>query len=174
MDKIARQKNEVREILLELRRRGVPEVEIQALFKIDEPFVSRLVITKDLKILLPDYGKEIKMEPLHKAVFFVFLRHPEGIRYKEITDYQEELAMIYRSMKLSTQARKKVEKSIVDVTNPLNLSIYEKCARINGIFKNELGALVAKHYQILGEKGEKRAIGLDRELVFWEVEFGKP
>ena len=89
MDKIARLKNEVREILLELRRRGVPEVEIQALFKIDEPLVSRLVITKDLRILLPDYGKEIKMEPLHKAVLFVFLRHPEGIRYKEITDYPE-------------------------------------------------------------------------------------
>jgi len=35
--------------------------------------LSRLVITKDGRIMLPDYyGMEIKMEPLVKAVYLLF------------------------------------------------------------------------------------------------------
>ena len=173
MDDIVRLKEKMKVIVCELRKHEVPEDEIEKLLAIDKP-LSRLVVTKGLRILLPDYKKEIILEPLHKAIYLLFLRHPEGIRFKEISDYKDELAYIYRLMKINTQARHRVEKSIADVTDPLNHSIHEKCARINSIFKKELGALVAKHYQILGEKGEKRTIGLDRELVFWEVEFGKP
>lgn len=172
MDDIVRLKEKMRLIIDELRKNGVPEYEIEKLLAVDKP-LSRIAVTKGYKILLPDYKKEIKLEPLHKAIYLLFLRHPEGIRFKEISDYKDELADIYRSMKINTQARHRVEKSIADVTDPLNHSIHEKCARINSIFKKELGEKVAKHYQILGQKGEKRTIGLDRDLVLC-AENGKP
>ncbi len=54
------------------------------------------------------------MPPLPKAVYLLFLRHPEGIRFK---DYQEELTAIYHSMKKRTQAKKKVQRSIADLTD---------------------------------------------------------
>jgi hypothetical protein len=40
---------------------------------------------------------EIKMEPLTKAVYLLFLNHPEGILFKHLPDYRQELANIYGS-----------------------------------------------------------------------------
>ena len=50
-----------------------------------------MVITTDLRVILTDYGNmEIKMEPINKAVFLLFLRHPEGIVFKYLPDYRNE------------------------------------------------------------------------------------
>lgn len=151
-----------------LREKGVSEEEIRELFEVQKP-LSRLQVTKDYRIVLQDYGgREVKMEPIHRAVYCLFLMHPEGIRFKELPDYREELAAFYRSMKLSTQARKKVEKSIVDLTDPLKYSISEKCIRIREKFLEVMNAETARHYIISGERGKARKIRLDRSLVIWE------
>ena len=52
-----------------------------------------------------------------------------------------------------------------DVTDPLNHSIIEKCARIKQVFKQ-----ITPHeeYVITGQKGEVKRITLDRDLVEWE------
>ena len=60
---------------------------------------------------------------IHKAVYILFLRHKEGIRFKELVSYRDELYSIYKTMKHSTQAPLKVKRSIIDLTNPLNSSI---------------------------------------------------
>ena len=57
--------------------------------------ISRLTITKDGTMMLSDYGKEVKMEPLVKAVYLLFLKHPEGIAFKSLPDYRKELTNIY-------------------------------------------------------------------------------
>ena len=171
MKEIARLKAEVRKLLGELRKRGVSEKEILSLFvKKQEP--SRLLITSDHKIILLDYGDsiEIKIPPLPKSVYFLFLRHPEGIAFKDLPDYTDELREIYREMKRGTEVPKKVERSIIDATNPLNHSIIEKCARISQAFRKEVGASVARYYVIRGKRGKTRKILLDRKLVKWEKE----
>lgn len=86
-------------------------------------------------------------------------------RNNRLPDYREELADIYHSMKRKTQAKKKVERSIIDVTDPLNHSIIEKCARIREKFRK---ITPYEEYIITGAKGEARRIALDRELVEWE------
>ena len=158
-------KSKVKELVNYLRNNNVTEEEIMQLVR-PEKKLSRLVVTEDYRIILPDYGNvEIKLEPIHKAVYLLFLKHPEGIRFKELPDYREELAEIYHSMKKRTQAKKKVERSIMDVTDPLNHSIIEKCARIKNAFQQ-----ITPHeeYVITGEKGEVRRIMLDRDLVEWK------
>ena len=86
---------EVRERVSKLRQRGISEYILEQLIHPDNR-LSRMVITKDYRILLPDYNNmEIKMEPLVKAVYLLFLRHPEGIAFKELPDYREELTKIY-------------------------------------------------------------------------------
>ena len=169
MKEIARLKTEVRKLLGELRKRGVSEKEILSLFvKKQEP--SRLLITSDHKIILLDYGDgiEIKIPPLPKSVYFLFLRHPEGIAFKDLPDYTDELREIYREMKRGTEVPKKVERSIIEVTNPLSHSIIEKCARISQAFRKKVGTSIARYYEIRGKRGETRKIVLDRDLVTWE------
>lgn len=42
--------------------------------------LSRLLITRNWQFILLDYDrKEIEMQPVHKAVYLLFLAHPEGI-----------------------------------------------------------------------------------------------
>ena len=90
--------------------------------------LSRLVITKDNRIILPDYNDiEVKMEPLVKAVYFLFLKHPKGIVFKKLADYRTELLEIYKVLK-PMGLNKRTIQSIEDVTNPLLNSINEKCA----------------------------------------------
>lgn len=172
MNEIEELKEVLRVTLSRLKEKGVTDQDIAELIKVERQRVSRLKVTSDLQLLLVDYRAEIKLEPLHRAIYLLFLRHPEGIRYKELPDYREELAAIYHSMKRNTQARKKVERSIIDVTDPLCHSIIEKCGRINSIIRHTIPIDVAGEYMIQGEKGEIRRISLDRNLLVWENERG--
>lgn len=158
---------EVRERVNELRERGMAEKIIRKIIQI-EPQLSRLVITKDMNIILPDYNNmEIKMEPINKAVFLLFLRHPEGIIFKHLPDYRKELAEIYQMIKPLGLNDRAIQ-SIEDVTNPCLNSINEKCARIRGAFISLFDENLAKHYYISGWRGEAKKIDLPRDLVVWE------
>lgn len=158
---------EVKEKIAKLRQRGISQYILEQLIHPDDR-LSRLVITKDYRIILPDYNNmEIKMEPLVKAVFLLFLNHPEGIMFKYLPDYREELAQLYNKVKplgLTDRALRSIE----DVTNPLLNSINEKCARIRGAFVGQFDDHMARHYYIDGLRGEAKKIALPREMVIWE------
>ena len=150
-----------------LRNKGLNEWTFRGLFK-TKAQLSRLIITKDYRILLPEYNDiEVKMEPLVKAVYLLFLKHPEGILFKGLTDYREELLDIYKKLK-PMGLNKRTIQSIEDVTNPLLNSINEKCARIRSAFVKEFDESLAKNYFVTGERGEAKKIALPRDLVIWE------
>ena len=150
-----------------LRNKGLNEWTFRGLFK-TKAQLSRLIITKDYRILLPDYNNiEVKMEPLVKAVYLLFLKHPEGILFKGLTDYREEMLDIYKKLK-PMGLNKRTIQSIEDVTNPLLNSINEKCARIRSAFVKEFDESLAKNYFVTGERGEAKKIALPRDFVIWE------
>jgi len=160
---------EVKERILKLRQRGVAEYILEQLIYPDDR-LSRMVITKDYRILLPDYNDmEIKMEPLVKAVYLLFLKHPEGILFKHLPDYRQELTEIYVKLKPNGLNDRALQ-SIEDVTNPLLNSINEKCARIRGAFLSQFDDHMAKHYYIDGLRGEAKKISLPPDMVEWEEE----
>ena len=159
--------DEVRERIKKLRQRGIAEYILEQLIHPDNR-LSRMVITKDWRIILPDYSNmEIKMEPLVKAVYFLFLRHPEGITFKHLPDYRMELTRIYDQLKPLGLSDKAIQ-SIGDVTNPLLNSINEKCARIRGAFLSQFDDYMARSYYVDGLRGEAKKIALPRDLVVWE------
>ena len=158
---------EVRERIAKLRQRGIAEYLLEQLIHPDNR-LSRMVITKDYRIILPDYNDmEIKMEPLVKAVYLLFLKHPEGIMFKCLPDYREELARIYSDLRPAGLTDKALQ-SIEDVTNPLLNSINEKCARIRGAFVGQFDDYIAKSYYIDGFRGEAKKVSLPRDLIVWE------
>lgn len=158
---------EVRERIAKLRQRGIAEYILEQLIHPDNR-LSRMVITKDWRIVLPDYNDmEIKMEPLVKAVYLLFLRHPEGIVFKQLPDYREELTAIYVKLKPMGLTERAMQ-SIEDVTNPMLNSINEKCTRIRGAFVGQFDNYMAKSYYVDGLRGEAKKISLPRNLVVWE------
>ncbi len=120
---------EIRERIKELRRRGV-QLDMLNEFVEEQPTLSRLVITNEYRIYLPDYNNvEITMPPLPKSVYLLFLRHPEGIPFKQLTDYREELLDIYKEVG-NRVVERNVRNSIRDITDPTNNSINEKSAKL--------------------------------------------
>lgn len=159
--------DEVRERIEKLRQRGVAERLLEELVHPKEQ-LSKLIITKDYRIFLPAFNNmEIKMEPLVKAVYFLFLKHPEGLYFKQLPDHRKELTEIYLRLRPG-ELTPQMQHSIEDVTNPLSNSINEKCARIRAAFLTRFDDRLAQHYYITGQRAEPKRITLSRELVVWE------
>lgn len=130
--------------------------------------LSRIFITNDYRIFLKDYGmKEVVMSPLSKCLFFLFLRHPEGIRFKQLSDYHDELLSIYRNISLREHPDDLIE-SIKAMSDPLNNSVNEKCSRIRAAFMELITEGLAENYYVTGRRGELKKITLDRSLVEYQ------
>lgn len=156
---------DVKEKVRMLKELGMSEAEIVSNFRTNQP-LKKLVIS-NYRIFLGDERKEVHMEPLVKAVYLLFLKHPEGIIFKDLPDYRQELASIYNKVRpwgLTDRALQSIE----DVTNPLLNSINEKCARIRKAFVTMLDSSVAERYYIKGIRGGAKKIDLPRDKIVWE------
>jgi len=159
--------DEVKEKVRKLKAYGVDEAEIVAAMNEEELF-PQLVVTEDYKVVLADGANtEVKMEPLVKAVYLLFLSHPEGIVLKCLPDYRKELTTLYLLLR-PYGLTDRVVQSIEDVTNPTLNSINEKCARIRAAFLSQFDEYMAKSYYVDGARGEAKKIALPRSLVVWE------
>ena len=159
--------DEVKERIQILRDSGISESRIASLFYCERPLLS-LTINKNYRIFLGDNRIEVRMEPLVKAIYLLFLSHPEGIVFKDLPDYRGELTKIYSEVRpwgLSERALQSIE----DVTNPLLNSINEKCARIRKAFVNAMDSEAAKPYIIKGVRGGIKKIDLPKEYINWEL-----
>lgn len=131
--------------------------------------LSRLRITHSGKIFLDDYdGVEVRMDSLCKAVYFLFLSHPEGIDYKSLPDYRDELGAFY--YRYSGKDRSEdTEKSLDMLCNTIESnSINEKVSRIKKAFVNVVEDRIAKNYYITGKAGELKRIELEGSLIDWD------
>ena len=131
--------------------------------------LSRLRITRQYKVILVDYDREVTMGPLPLTVFLFFLRHPEGVRLSYLQDHVDELKMIYGHVSVNDNPQK-MEASIAALVNPFNNSICEKCAAVKKAFMLAVNDSIARNYYITGEQGKKKGILLDRSLVEWECQ----
>ena len=156
-----------------LRAIGVPLLE-ELRIEAARGELSRLVITEDYRFVLEDYHQEVELQPVHKAVYLLFLAHPEGIEFKRLADYRAELTELY--MKTARwMDREKIVESVDKLTNPLDNAINEKCSRIKKAFMDLMDEYRASYY-IIGSHTKKhiggrvwyerlKVITLPRELV---------
>lgn len=163
---------DLRRTVQRLRLEGVPLMAIHEFIDKHEP-LSEMVITPDYCIFLPLYNDqhcrplEIEMGALPKAIYFLFLRYPEGIVYKHIQDYYAELLNIYRQLRPNTdEARLRL--TVTKVTNPLGNALNENLARIRKAFVEKFDEHLACNYIVTGERGSTYSIPLDRNLVVWQ------
>lgn len=159
--------NEIKDRIDLLRTMGVSYNSINQLISLSlpAPKLSKMVITEDFRIILKDYDEmEIKMPTLSKVVYFLYLNHPEGIMFKHLANYRDELLKIY----ITISPRENIEKmkqSIDDITSSRSNSINEKCSRIKTGFTKHLADNLACQYYITGNSGTPKKILLDRKLV---------
>lgn len=122
--------------------------------------LSRLVITEDYRFILEDYHKEVELQPVHKAVYLLFLAHPEGIEFKRLADYRGELTRYYMAT-AKIMDKEKVMESVDHLINPLDNAINEKCSRIKKVFLELMDEYTASYY-IISSHTQKHIAGSSR------------
>lgn len=122
--------------------------------------LSRLVITEDYRFILVDYHKEVELQPVHKAVYLLFLAHPEGIEFKRLTDYREELTSYYMAT-AKLMDKEKIIEGVDHLVNPLDNAINEKCSRIKKVFLDLMDEYTASYY-IISSHTQKHIAGSSR------------
>ena len=143
-----------------LRAIGVPLLE-ELRIEAARGTLSRLHITSDYRFILVDYdNREVELQPVHKAVYLLFLAHPEGIEFKQLSDYREELTRYYMAVS-KIMDKQKVEESIDHLVNPLDNAINEKCSRIKNTFLKLMDEYTASYY-IISSHTQKQIEGSSR------------
>lgn len=155
---IINQRNDIPPVIL-------TEINKHLLF-INQKKASRLLIDSEYRIFLPDYNNiEITMTAMPKALFLLFLNHPEGILLKNIDQHKAELHKIYLQLSNFT-APQKIKQQIDDIVDPANFTtLNTNICRIKSAFTSKISELWAKEYYVDGERGEKKQITLNRNLI---------
>ena len=150
-----------------LRLMGVALGAIHEFIDEQEP-LSPLVITEDLRIFLPLYNNiEIELSAQRKALFFLFLNHPEGIVLQRLEDYHNEFVNYYKQTNNGVLTQK-MEESIKKLEEYGNNQVNVLITRIREAFCLKFDERLARNYFISGERGLLYRIPLDRDLVKWE------
>ena len=165
-----------------LKALGVPLLE-ELRIEAAKGKLSRLLITKDYRFILEDYNRqEVELQPVHKAVYLLFLAHPEGIEFKQLSDYREEITRYYMAT-AKLMDKEKIIEGVDHLVNPLDNAINEKCSRIKKVFLDMMDEYTASYYIISSHTqrhvaGSSRiwfqrlkVITLPRELVIYEQNY---
>lgn len=161
---------QAREKIEMVEQRGYSRAVINRLIN-RKPKLSRILITKDYRILLPDYkNKEIILDDLPKALFLLYLKYSEGIAFASLKNYKEELTKIYAYIKGKSDAVEVNETRINNLIKPKSTTINPNRTRVNTAFMEAFDSHLSDYYIIQGEKKMPYKIMIDRNLVEWEDE----
>ena len=100
-----------------------------------------LYVRKNFSFLIHDVEEDIVIDhrdAIHKTVYLLFLRHPEGIRQDEIAQYREEIVKIYEKFRPTYkdyQGKFDTLKKLIDNAQAL----VERVSRINRTIKQTIG-----------------------------------
>ena len=123
------------------------------------PSLSKIEITTDYKIMLIDYGKEVKMTPLQKTLYIFYLRHPEGVAFKMLSAYYDELLAIYKVLS-NREDLEKQQHSIRRLVDATDNAINEKCSRIKEAFLKVVDDFIAQNYYLCLKKEQYKDEGI--------------
>jgi hypothetical protein len=134
--------------------------------KIDFNSISKMEIDYQNNIQLLYFKKEVELSHLTKSIYFLFLKHPEGINLNELGSHKKELLTIYTSVSNQLDYDK-MAKSIDDVINLETKAIYTHLSRIKSAFYKIMDASFAKYYIVSGSGEEERMVLFNTKAIIW-------
>ena len=112
-------------------------------------------------------GQELLFRPLVRALFILFLKHPEGILLKERVRFQEELEEIYEVIAPHVDAQDR-RRRMRRLTDSEGNAFSENLSVLNATLDRILPLTQAQEFKVQGHNGHPRRVPLSPLQVHWE------
>ena len=143
---------QIKTLLKQLKTKGVTAQEIDSLLSDQQP--GRVYVSTQGKLVLPDEGEvQIKLTPMERTLYILFLRYPAGINADELWRYWDELCEIYGSQTVYDD-KDLIEDAVEGICDEEKVTWYTNVSRIKKKISDRLGKRAAEQYIIKrGEDG---------------------
>lgn len=153
----------VKDLLKDLRARGLSDDMIDSLVKRDGP--GRLVLEKNGLLTLPDYGDvTIYLNPIERTLYTLLLRYDSGITPDDIWMYYDELCAIYKSQTIYDNPDQ-IEAAVDALCDDGRATLQTNISRIKRKLVEKVGKIAAEQYAIIRGKDNVYRIAVPRDLV---------
>lgn len=108
--------------------------------------LMHIAIDDDLTIRIPELSnREVKMPALSRALYVFYLRHTEGVEFKFLSEYTEEIFSLYR-LASNRIDDSKLRATVYSLVNPTENKINECVSRIKSAFLSIMDEYLARNY----------------------------
>lgn len=153
----------VKDLLKDLRARGLNDDAIDSLIKKDGP--GRIVLDKNGILMLPDYGDvKIYLNPIERTLYTLLLRYDYGISPDDIWMYYDELCAIYKSQTIYENPDQ-IEAAVDALCDDGRATLQTNISRIKRKLVEKVGKIAADQYAIVRGKDNIYRIAVPRDLV---------
>jgi len=137
--------------------------------EIAEQAPVEIYIDKNYRIrVVGPVAAQIPFRPLVRAIFILFLKHPEGILLKDRARFQKELEDIYKVIAPNVDAEDR-QRRIRKLTDLEDNAFSENLWTLNTTLDRILPLSQVHHLKVQGDNGYPRRIPLSPLLVHWEL-----
>lgn len=131
---------------------------------------SRIEVSENLNICLPDFdGMELNFTPKMRAVYCLFLRHPDGIYLKSLNDYLHEMTdLLLKASKGKYGMDQTTAKMLCDPDDGDFRDMYSMISKINRVIGNQIQEFsgLTDLYRITGRRSERYKIEIAPRATF--------
>ncbi len=135
-----------------------------------ERMAPNILIDINYNIRFSDESGELKLEPLHKALYILFLRNLNGISLSDLYLYKNDILEYYRMIS-NSENLDRMNESINQLVDVRENSIHEKISKINrtikNVFKEANTGVDPTPYLIAGPRGNAKRVLISAAKVMW-------
>ena len=144
---------QIRNLLGQLRIKGITDKEIDTILTQQQKPGRAYINSKGMLVLPDEDGVQIKLTPMERTLYILFLRYPDGINADELWRYWDELCDIYGSQTVYDDMNM-IEDAVEGICDEEKVTWYTNVSRIKRKISDKLGKRVAEQYIIRrGEDG---------------------
>lgn len=128
--------------------------------------LMHIVVADDLRVSIPELGNlEVKMPTLSRVLYVFYLRHTEGVEFKFLSEYTEEIFALYR-LTSNRIDDSKLRATVDSLVNPTENKINECVSRIKSAFLSIMDEYLARNYFLQYRMKEiRKEDSVDQDVV---------
>ena len=138
---------QIRNLLGQLRIKGITDKEIDRILTQQQKPGRAYINSRGMLVLPDENGVQIKLTPMERTLYILFLRYPDGINADELWRYWDELCDIYGSQTVYDD-KGLIEDAVEVICDEEKVTWYTNVSRIKRKITDKLGKRAAEQYII--------------------------